>query len=139
MQISENLITTIANEFDFVVEKVNQEGELPHKLYFFSGAYNIVQRVYNLEFDPSLLLIHTVLQDTYNLINSRFASIVTGKDPTIPLPEELFDSLATALAQLSSAIRNHQDFLEPLQRILIIGYVTTGNGYYLLQKGLLEI
>ncbi len=139
MDISQDSRKTIADEFEYVAKRMKEEQQLPTKLYFFTGSYNILHRIYNLEFDPSLLLIHNVLQSTYEFVSGRLGSIVTGQERVVSIPQGLFDSLADTLKQLGNAIRNNEDFVEPLQRIVMIGYATTGNGYYLYQKGILKI
>jgi len=96
-------------------------------------------RITSLEFDPSLVLVHDVLQRTYRNIDTRLTAIGSGQERAIKVPEGLFDRLAKHLDELSNAIDNNKDINEPLKKIAVISYVTTGNGYYLYKKGILKI
>ncbi len=139
MELSNNSRTIIAKEFKYVTKKMREEQDVATKLYFFSGTYALIQRIFNLEYDPSLILIHDVLQSTYTSINGRLESIIRGEEKVIKLPEELFSSLAKAVDKLCDAILNNRDSSESLQKIATIAFVATGNGYYLYQKGILKI
>ena len=139
MELSDNSRTIIADEFKYVTKKIREEQDIAQKLYFFSGSYALIQRIFNLEYDSSLILVHDVLQSTYMAINGRLNSIISGEEKVIKLPEELFSSLAKAVDDLGDAILNKRDSSESLQKIATISFVTTGNGYYLYQKGILKI
>lgn len=139
MALSDNTREIIAQELKYVTRRIREEKDIAQKLYFFSGAYGLIQRIFNLEFDPSLVLIHEVLQRTYMAVNSRVNSIVSGQEKVIKLPEGLFSSLAKAVDELGDAILNKTDNSESLQKIATIAFMMTGNGYYLYQKGILRI
>lgn len=139
MEISDNLRKVMADEFRYVAERIREEKDSARKNYFFSAAYAVVYRVFNLEFDPSLVLVHDVLQRTYRNIDARLTAIGSGQERAIKVPEGLFDRLAKHLDELSNAIDNNKDINEPLKNIAVISYVTTGNGYYLYKKGILKI
>jgi len=139
MAISDNLRKVMADEFRYVAERIREEKDLARKNYFFSAAYAVVYRVFNLEFDSSLVLVHDVLQRTYRNIDTRLTAIGSGQERAIKVPEGLFDRLAKHLDELGNAIDNKKDITEPLRKIAVISYVTTGNGYYLYKKGILKI
>lgn len=105
------------------------------KLYYFSAIYGMMQRIFNLEFTADLVFIHFVINSAYNLINSRLES----PDKVIKIPENLFDKLIEATEELSNSIEKNVDLYEVLKKFILLGYTTTGNGYYLYQKGLFKI
>ena len=139
MKLSDNSRKTIADEFKYVADKVRGETDPWRRIYFFSAAYAVVLRIFNLEFDPVLVLVHEVLQNAYKAIDSRLISITSGQEKTVTIPEELFGNLAKAVEELGAAIRDDKDLSQPLQKIAVIGFATTGNGYYLHQKGILRL
>ena len=139
IELSDNLRKAVADEFRYAAERIREEKDLARKNYFFSAAYAVVYRVFNLEFDPSLILVHDVLQRTYRNIDTRLTAIGDSQEKVIRIPEGLFDRLAKHLDELGDAIYNKKDITEPLRKIAIISYVTTGNGYYLYKKGILKI
>jgi len=139
MELSDNLRQVVTDELRYVAERIREEKDSARKNYFFSAAYAVVYRGFNLEFDPGLVLVHDVLQRTYRNIDTRLTAIGSGQERAIKVPEGLFDRLAKHLDELSNAIYNNKDINEPLSKIAVISYVTTGNGYYLYKKGILKI
>jgi hypothetical protein len=83
--------------------------------------------------------MYSVLQTTYAQINNTSSVIATGAEKVITIPKDLFNYLAQSLQDLATAISKDGDILTPLGRIAIAGYITTGNGYYLYQKGILKL
>ncbi len=141
MNISDEHRRIIVDEFRSIAARMRDTSDQYRKLYWFSAAYGVVTRVFNLEFDATLVFIHMVLNGAYNTINARAAAISQGTDRAINIPEGLFDSLNEVLEELAENIEtdNEQDIFRNLQRIANLTYVTTGNGYYLYQKGLLQL
>lgn len=139
MQLSDNSRQIIAEEFSFISKKIQEENDLTNKIYFFSGSHAIIQRIFNLEYDPELILVHGILRSAHMEINSRVTGIISGQEKVIKLPERLFSSLADAIKELGEAILNKKDCFESLQKIAVISYVASGNGYYLYEKGVLKI
>lgn len=139
MEVSREYIQTIADELVYVAKKMREEKELLGKIYYLSGSYAVVQRVMNIEYDDDLVLIHRVLMDAYTTINNRLNSIISGQERVIKIPVEVFDALADCVEGLSKALSEKKDFRKLLAKIATIGYIGTGNGYYLYQKGLIKL
>jgi len=139
MDISENLREELVNEINFVISKIREEVDLRKKIFFYSGIYGLVNRIFNIRFDPQLVFMHLVLNTSFSLINDRINAIVLGKDTLVEIPDNFFDRLCNALEELARNIAEDEDTYTVLQRIATISYLTTGNGYYLYQKGDLEI
>ena len=139
MKLSDDARKKIANEFKYVAKSMREEKDIMQKIYFFSATYAMVQRIFNLEFDPYLVLMHNVLQNTYMTINGVLIAITTGQERAIKIPNILFSSLADATDALGDAILKEKDTTEALQKIATLSFAATGNGYYLCQKGTLKI
>lgn len=139
MELSDNLRRIIAEEFSFISKKIQEETDLSQKIYFFSGSFGMIQRIFNLEYDPELILIHSILRNAHAEINTRVVGIISGQEKVIKLPERLFSSLADAIKELGEAILNKKDCSEYLQKLAVMSYIASGNGYYLFEKGVLKI
>jgi len=57
------------------------------------------------------------------------------------LPKNYFDILENTLKDLIISIDKNEDHLiyKTLEKLSVIGYITTGNGNYLYKKGLVKI
>ena len=139
MNLSEVSKKTLIDELMYVADRLNAESAMPNKLYFYSAACNVAYRVLNVEFDLDLMLIHNVLRNTYTQINSAFQNIATGVEKVITIPEGLFSFLSQSLRDLADVLLEDGDFTVPLGKIAMAAYATTGNGYYLCQKGILKL
>lgn len=139
MKLSNNSRQIIVDEFLYIANRLNGESQITDKIYAYSAAYSVVNRVLNIEFEPTLILMHSVLQTTHAQINNTSGAIAAGAEKVITIPKNLFNYLAQGLQDLVAAISKDGDILTPLERIAIAGYITTGNGYYLYQKGILKL
>jgi hypothetical protein len=106
------------------------------KLFYFTAAYGILPRLFNLEYDQTLVFLHFVLQNLYNIINTRLQTILTGAERTIDFPDAFFTKLEDLFEDLIIKVAKRESFYEPLIKMANLAYVTTGNGYYLYQKGI---
>lgn len=139
MKIPSELRTKLVKEIMFVAEKIRTEREPRKKIYYLSGVHGEMFRIFNLSFDKQLVFAHDVLNYAYQAMRTRADVIVMGRDDLIDFPDGYFDKLGELLKQLAEAIEKDQDFYEILQEISCLTYITTGNGYYLFQKGILKI
>lgn len=137
-EISEPYKTILADELALIRKKMNSELDPMKKVYYYSAAYAMVQRIFNLEPDSNhqLVLIHIVLSMSYNQIKERLNQIVLGNQ-LVTLPEDFFDKISLYLQQLEEKIRNNEDTYTILEKIAVLTYIADGNGYYLSQKGCL--
>jgi phage-related tail protein len=137
--ISQHSKKQITDEFKTISNLMTKESDILRNVYYFSGAYAVVQRVINLDYDPSLVLMHNVLQYAHNAVNGRIISIAKGEENVIRLPDNTMSKLRDYLDELRNQLIKDGDLLQPLTKIATIGYITTGNGYYLYQKGVLKL
>ncbi|MCK4735382.1 MAG: hypothetical protein KAT65_23215 [Methanophagales archaeon] len=139
MEIDEQFKNILVEEFRLVASKIREESDTRRKNFFFSAAHGVVFRSININFDPELVVIHNVLNSTYTLLYSLQTSIDSGNEKIIQIPLLLFDKLADLLDELAGAIQESQNTYEIIQKIAILSYMLTGNGYYLYQKGIIEV
>lgn len=139
MKISDASKKIIVDELRYVADRVNREAEMPKKMYIYSGAYAVVNRILNIEFDPDLILMHAILQSSYTQINNTLNNIMTGAEKVITIHEGVFGCLAQSLKDLADVISRDGDITTQLGEIAVAAYSTTGNGYYLYQKGILKL
>jgi len=139
MDIGDNFRYIVVNEISYAVNKMEESSSWEEKLYYFSAVYSVINRIFNLEYDSDLIYAHSILQETYNAFSQRIRAILKGGETLIPLDEEHFERLITITKELSNKIEEKKNIDNTLKKFAILSYATTGNGYYLLQKGLLKI
>jgi hypothetical protein len=138
MKISDNYRKIIVKEIDYVLKMMDETGAA-EKLYYFTGIHNVISRIFNLEYDTDLIYMHFILQQTYGAFQSRLQSIQKGGDKVVPLTAEHFEKLTLAIKELRTRIKKKEDIDPTLRKFVLLAFSTTGNGWYLLQKGLLKI
>jgi len=139
MRISDNYKNLILSEIDFAVKKMDKSSQPLEKLFYFSAIHGIFQRIYNIEFDPALVFAHFVLHTTHEAFNSRLQAILKGGNDVIPLSEKQINKLSDIAKELGGKIKNNEEVNVTLQKFVVLQYSTSGNGYYLMQKGMLKI
>jgi len=139
MQLSEAGKKQIADEFAVIAQLIDDEKDAMRKAYYFSGSFGVVYRVLNTEFNTELVLMHAILKSTYTTLNTHLTKVTSGGERVIELPDNIFSVLSSSLRELATAISQNQDIYKPLSLISSIGYVATGNGYYLYRKGDLKL
>ena len=139
IKISKYLQKKMVDEMRYALEKMREEKDERKKLYYFSGTYAVIQRVYNFEYEPQLVFIHHVLEDTYRVVSTRLMTIAQG-DKTAMLADGVIDKLCLYTSQIVDKIeRDEEGIYDLLQKIIILGYTTSGNGYYLYTKGIIKL
>lgn len=139
MSISDNFRDTIVNEINYCIEQMGKNKDFPDKLYYFSGIQGLLQRIFNLEYDSDLVFAFFVFKSTHEAFMNRYAAIKKGGDTVVLLFQEQFDELIEGLKDFADKIKNKKNFNSTLKRFVVLLYSTTGNGYYLMQKGLLKV
>lgn len=134
MRLSNNYKNLILSEIDFVVKKMDKSSESLEKLFYFSAIHGIFQRIYNIEYDPTLVFIYFILHTTHEAFNNRLQT-----KSGIPLSEKQINKLSDIAKELGGKIKNNEEVSVTLQKFVVLQYSTSGNGYYLMQKGMLKI
>ncbi len=142
MKLPDALRNRLAREFRFAADGMAGSPDMQQRLYFFSVFYGELNRVLNLSWSPELVLAHTVLKETTQQISGRVNTPTVGT-PNDGIPKglsEAVDRLANDLADCFAAPEVEEAKLyQALARAAELGYVATGNGYYLYLKGAIKI
>jgi hypothetical protein len=133
MNICDQTKNLITEEIHYVANAMRECDSLVEKIYLFSGVPGMINRVFNIEFDPELVFLNFVLKSTHEAFNGRLAAI--NRDPNVQVFPWQFDSLSSLLLELKNRIEKNEDFLDILKDFVLLSYLTTGNGYYLYKKG----
>ncbi len=136
MKIDYPLKKELINEISFVRKRIIDYQEIRKKVFFYSGIYGIIQRIMNLQYNPHLQFAEFIFNNTYQALLSRY-QINKSEDDIIPISHEIFDKIVLFLEELVTKIEHDEDIFEELQKIVNIVFLTTGNGYYLKEKGII--
>lgn len=131
----------ITQEFFKVYSLMNDTNDISEKLYYFSATFAMVSRVLNIQYDPTLVIIHSVLLTSHSNINSFLSNIINTKKTFYEFPDNYFKMIEDNLKELTIAIEqnNKTSIYEALEKYSVLGYIATGNGNYLYKKGMLKI
>ena len=95
----------------------------------------MTNRLLNLSYDPDLLFLDYILNNTYATINNFVEASRTGVY-SWELQADFFTRLDTYLKELQSGLGDNKDITNSLKKLVALAYSVTGNGNYLLQKGI---
>lgn len=137
MKISKENKKLLNDEFNFVIDKMENAKNADEILYYFTGFYNVIHRIYNTEFCEELLFTFMVLETSYRTILERIKHLQSGQT-TIPFPNNFGDEFIDIIKRLTNDFYNKNERLKTLHDLYLLAYTTTGNGYYLLQKGFIK-
>lgn len=138
MKLNARFQKMLTEEIDFVLQKMDVSAEPLEKLYYFSAIFGMIHRIFNQEFHPDLVHAHLIIRATYDSFFQRIKAIEAG-DKSVLIYEEQFKKLHELIAELGEQIKKKQSIDSTLKKFVMLLYTTTGNGFYLLQKGVLKI
>ncbi len=141
MNVPEEFMKMIIDEFGSIEEMFNENPSIDDKLYFFSGSFGVINRVMNFHTDPTLIFIHQILQAAHQSFSQRYRTPEKPGTIVNSIPDELFNGLFSSIRELKEAFRINKDeeIWRVLQKISNLTYATTGNGFYLYICGKLVI
>lgn len=140
MKISSELREKLVKEIRYAVMNMRKSETINDKMYFFSAVYGMADRVFNFEYDPELVFLHQVVRQAFDTINAKVNLIVAGSlGAGSSIPPNLFSKLQDTLDELANRIEKNQKTYSLLEDISNMGYLATGNGFYLYTKGILKI
>ena len=133
----------LSKEFRLAASKLAKADSIEGKLYFFSVFYGETGRQLNMHWDPDLALLFQVVQGACAQIGNR---VKLPPDAGFP-PDGIWDELLQALDQVSEELATAFEAREievprlyaALARTAELTYITTGNGAYLYQKGMIQL
>ena len=135
MEIKDSYKKILIDEINFAVKRMDSAERAPEKLYYFSAIFGVFHRIYNLDYNSDLVYAHFILRATHDAFLNRLKAIEQVKDHTILLSNKQFDKLSTLSKELARKINVAEDMDETLKKFTILLFSTTGNGYYLMQRG----
>ena len=138
MKINKIYKTAIVNEIKYVQKKMKESSNLEKKLFYFSAIPAEFLRVFNLEYDQDILYIHHVINHTHIMFQQRIINIKAG-DTTVVIDDRQIDRLESLINDVINVIEQNKKFDNVLKAFIELAYSTSGNGYYLREKGLLKI
>ncbi len=139
MKISKTMTGRFIEELRYVSKQMQGTENIEEKLYYFSAVFGAAQRIVNFEFDPEMLFINQVTQLAHNQIQQRLVLVKSGQQPSLGLSDNLFDVLRNIVDEMASRIEKGETTHPILEKMMTLSYSTTGNGYYLFQKGELKL
>jgi len=120
----------LVEELDNVVHRMRHEPDPARKLFLFSAAYGMADRVMRLSYDSELLFVQNVLNHVYGSFMNRLNAITHG-DSVVPLGQQHFDRLADLTEELSEKIKKGEPTHLTLEKFNELAFITTGAGHYM--------
>ena len=128
----------ILEEFGYAARTMREVKTFDEKLFYFSSTFGVLSRVFNADFDSQLVIMHLILANAHATFLARVQAMRAG-DSTIVLSEDFFENLTNMVDDLIKRVTTGKDTYDVLEKIAVLTYATTGNGYYLFRKGVLAI
>jgi|SRR3972149_4064948 len=138
LNISNEHRQIIVDELLLVAKQMQTSPDARDKMYFLSASWAMIQRVFNIEYDPELVFAWQVLNLTYQEINGRVTSTPQSNIMGI-VPAKLIEGIEQQIGALAEGWGKKTDVTNVLQRLAELGYAATGNGNYLVLKGMLPL
>jgi hypothetical protein len=139
MKLSKLNKELIDNECEFALNKMENSSSPDEILYYFTAFYNVMNRVYNIEFSEELLFVNFVMEGTYNSIMSRMGSIKSGQSTVVTFHENFGSALIKITRDIKENFYNKPKRNQALQKLVLLSFTTTGNGFYLSQKNKFDL
>jgi hypothetical protein len=128
----------VLDEFAFAAQRMKETEAFDQKMFYFSSTYGVISRIFNVEFLPQLVMAHLIMSTAHGNILARI-NAMKGGDTTVVLEKAFFEKLTLAVEEFAARVKKDEDAYDVIEKIALLTYVTTGNGYYLLQRGLLKL
>ena len=137
--LPEELQRRIAQEFRFVAERMQDSPDPRRKLFYFSALYAELQRDSNWFWERELAVLRLAIEATYQQLNGRSEQMRS----LAPLNDDFYNWLTQVAEDLASYFEEGKDdkakLFSLVGRITELGHVATGNGHYLLEKGVIKL
>lgn len=128
----------IANEIRYAIKKMEEAASIEEKLYYFSAVQGIFHRVFNIEFSPELLFAHFIFNEAFRAFQQKLAAMKMG-DLVFVINEQQIGRLSDLTKEFLTQFEAGKNTDEILKNMVTLLYSVTGNGNYLMGKGLLKI
>ena len=138
MKISNEYKIKIEQEFDFIINNMEKTQAPDKMLYYFSGIHTILNRILNFEYSDEILFSFFVLEKSYKDITNSLASLKQG-NPILTFHDKFGNKLIELTKDLKNGFFDTKKRIEVLKKIVVLAYSCTGNGYFLTEKGMIDI
>jgi hypothetical protein len=132
----------LATEFRFTASRIAEASDINTKVYYFSVFFGETGRQLNMHWDADLALLWSVSQHACGAIGGRIAQ-ATGAFPLGGFPDKFMQAIDEVSVELASAFEGKELDLPRLYAALArtaeLTFITTGNGAYLFQKGMVKL
>ncbi len=135
MELSNENKKVIYEEIEFVINILKESENIDECLYYLSAIHAMIKRVFNIEFNKHLVFINSILGNSFGVI-SNAVNIARQERQPIIINIDFFRKFAILLEELTEAIKEDKLTYEILEKITLLTYSITGNGFYLQQKGI---
>lgn len=138
MKISKKMKELIISETEYSLKKMDQTATIEEKLYYFSAVQGVLQRVFNIEFSSEILFAHSIFNQTLQAFHQKLAATKQG-DVVFVIGDQHMGILAALTKEFLSNFEADNNTDDVLKKMVTLQYSITGNGNYLMEKGLLKI
>lgn len=138
MATSKKMKDIIVIEIKYAIKKMEEASSIEEKLYYFSALQGIFHRVFNMEFSPELLFAHFIFNETFKAFQQKLAAMKMG-DAVFVITEEQVNRVTDLTKEFLTQFEAGKNSDEILKNMVTLLYSVTGNGNYLMGKGLLKI
>lgn len=132
----------LATEFRFAASRIAEASDIGTKVYYFSVFFGEAGRQLNIHWDADVTLLWSVGQHACNSIVARNAQ-ATGPFPLGGFPDGFSQAIDEVSDELAGAFEGEELDLPRLYAALArtaeLTFITTGNGAYLFQKGMVKL
>lgn len=129
--------TELVKELKNVSKQIKAEADPAKKIFLLSAAHGIADRSMRYNFSKDLLLTFAILNISYNTYIERLRALSSG-DRMIPISQKQLDGTADLLDQLADAFKNNKSIYGILEDIMLLSFMSTGPGHYLVINGKLD-
>jgi hypothetical protein len=141
MNIPNELHQILLAEMKDATERMAAASNANDKLYYFSATFGHINRIMNYHCDPMLVLAHQVLQVLHQQLQARVANAMQMPSESTAVPDSMFERLQGIANESLNAIsiQSEPALVDVLKSAAVLSYATSGNGYYLLLQGKLQL
>ena len=133
----------LKSEFRIAASKVAEARDIPGKIYYFSVFYGESSRQLNIHWDADLALLWLVVQATCHGVNNRLTQATNAEYPLGGFPHGFGAALDQVSEEFATAFEGGDvdipRLYAALARTAELTYITSGNGAYLYDKGIIKL
>ncbi len=133
MELQQDSKKIIIAEFDYVINKLSENIPFDEKLFYFSALHGVVNRVMNNDATQDLIYLHHILYFVFSNFNARIQAMKSD-DLIVKIDDNIISKLTQYTIELSENISSDKPLDDIYRKLIVLAYITTGNGYYLYKR-----